>query len=77
MSSLHGSPLAHAWTSPSSTQQSVCAALRSAQLQPGVLLSLIPVLLRVCCMQAFAAAFNQRLKGNSWRITNASDIVPR
>lgn len=26
---------------------------------------------------AFAAAFNARLRGRSWRITNTSDIVPR
>jgi hypothetical protein len=27
--------------------------------------------------QAFADDFNERMKGNSWRITNMSDIVPR
>jgi predicted lipase len=27
--------------------------------------------------KAFADAFNQRLKGDAWRITNKADIVPR
>lgn len=32
---------------------------------------------RLVLRQAFADDFNKRLKGNSWRITNSSDIVPR
>jgi hypothetical protein len=27
--------------------------------------------------KAFADAFNERLKGDAWRITNKADIVPR
>jgi predicted lipase len=27
--------------------------------------------------KSFADAFNERLKGDAWRITNKADIVPR